>query len=92
MLHYFVRPLSTNMGSLMITQDLKTTPSRKLVIVARLRSGIRIFRLPALTASLFGSVTWADVGEMEAVKLAIKRMVLSCPDPTGCAFSNVLMS
>ena len=64
--HYFVQPLPIDKVSLMIMRGWKTTPFRKVVTVARLHCGIRIFRSPAVIASLCGSVTWADVEEMVA--------------------------
>ena len=69
---------------------------RKLVTLASPPYGIRTFCYPAPTASLFGSVTWADAGGMaaarihthETIKLTVKRLVLSCPDPAECAFPS----
>jgi hypothetical protein len=48
----------------MISLDWKTTYFQRPVTVGKLLSGTRIWLCPAPTVFLFGSVTWADVGEM----------------------------
>jgi hypothetical protein len=70
---YFVPQLFTNMVFRMILPEWRIISFRKLVPAAMLLFVIRISRCLAVTVSLSGSVTWADVEGIVAVYMHMKQ-------------------